>query len=109
MSYNIFGEYTINEHMSNTDSTDCVDNPYFQCPRFANTYYRCYDDSYNKYKKCCATCKTMSCVDSDVNCQALVEAGKCNSNNHEEKENTWNKCCSSCNLISNQNPVYSNT
>jgi hypothetical protein len=51
----------------------------------------------------------MSCVDSDVNCQALVEAGKCNSNNHEEKENTWNKCCSSCNLISNQNPVYSNT
>lgn len=29
MSYNIFGEYTINEHMSNTDSTDCVDNPYF--------------------------------------------------------------------------------
>ena len=109
MNYDIFGTYNILENMDNSENNNCIDNPNFQCSTFANTYYKCYNDNYNhKYKNCCATCKTMPCVDTLTNCQALAEAGLCNNNNHQIKENIWNKCCSSCNLLNKKNQEYSN-
>ena len=102
MSYNINGNYSNNKIIEpfTYDLNNCVDNPYYRCSMFADTYYKCYSDNYNnKYKNCCNTCQNVTCIDTNSNCKAIANAGLCNSGDNQEE--VWNQCCNTCRLTTN--------